>query len=127
MLFDKASRTWNVKLPGESAARVAAPAMPSCSFTSIGYLNLLGAPDGRGLWRDVLGLPARRGLPADGLDYRPQDDASALPALACLADLLALPILLLLWQVQMGIPSGPRKAWRFRLVGDGLAVLFPGA
>lgn len=110
MLFDKASRTWNVKLPGETL-REWLHCNAFVFLYLIAYLNLLGAPEVEGyggMFWDFLNVAAFL-LMVWIIDRK----TSRLRFLLSHAYLMALPILLLVWQMQMGIerPEGVEIGW----------------
>lgn len=112
MLFDKASRAWHVKLPGESMRE-----WLHCNIVLmlylIGYLNLLGfgasegAPETyRGMFWDFLHVVGLL-LVLWVLDRK----TGRLRFLFSHAWLLALPLLLLIWQTVQGVPAAEQVSW----------------
>ena len=110
MMFDKASRAWNIKGPGETLRE-----WLYCNvfvfLYLIAYLNLLGAVDPEaenygGLFWDMLNVVAFL-LVLWIVDRK----TSRLRFLLAHAYLIALPILMSIWQGQMGVEAVEDISW----------------
>ena len=108
MLFDKASRAWNIKGPGETGREWIFCNLFLLLYL-IGYLNLMGAEVTEtygGMFWDTLNVVLFL-LVLWVLDRK----ASGLRFLLAHAYLIALPLLLLIWQVQMGVETPEGISW----------------
>ncbi len=108
MLFDKASRAWDVKSPGEGT-REWLYANALMVLYLLGYLNLLGVADTAayaGMLWDMVHVAAFL-LVLWVIDRK----ATRLRFLLLHAYLILLPILLLIWQNQMGVVSPEGISW----------------
>ena len=108
MLFDKASRAWNVKGPGETLREWLYCNLFLVLYL-IGYLNLMGAAIGEsygGLFWDMAHVVAFL-LVLWIIDRK----TTRLRFLLAHAYLIALPILLLIWQAQMGVAAPEGISW----------------
>lgn len=108
MLFDKASRAWDVKAPGESS-REWLYANAFLVLYLIAYLNLLNTPDPAtyaAMFWDMVHVAAFL-LVLWVLDRK----TSRLRFLLVHAWLIALPVLLLIWRSQMGIETPEDTGW----------------
>ena len=108
MLFDKASRAWDIKTPGESA-REWLYANAFLVLYVLGYLNLLNVADTTayaGMLWDMVHVAAF--LLVLWVSDR---KTSRLRFLLIHAWLIALPILLLIWRSQMGIETPEGTGW----------------
>ncbi len=108
LLFDKASRSWDIKAPGESA-REWIHANALAVLYVIAYLNLLNTPDPAayaGMFWDMVHVAAFL-LVVWVLDRK----TTRLRFLLIHAWVLALPVLLLIWRGQMGIETPEATGW----------------
>lgn len=108
MMFDKASRAWDVKAPGEGVREWLFLNIFMFLYL-LGYLNLLGAQAGQGyggMFWDFLHV-AMFLLILWIVDRT----TTRLRFLIAHAWLIALPVLLLIWQAQMGVPAVEGVGW----------------
>lgn len=108
MLFDKASRAWAVKGPGETLREWLFCNLILVLYL-IGYLNLMDATvtEGYGgMFWDLLNVVLFL-LVLWVVDRK----TTRLRFLLAHAYLIALPILLLIWQTQMGVPADAEVSW----------------